>query len=461
MKRRALPLRRRIALGTSMVVAGLVLLFALATLVASTIHVMSGASSSARALADEVARDAFRQGGYLPDVDDLRRYRSNLDAQIWVLHAGRVYARSPDAGPRPPLASRSGLILAAQVWRVEEGIGHGYGVVVDWPMAADLRLLRELVLVLLLGLIVTGAAGALVSRSAVHRVLDPVQAMTDAAVATLDRGVPFAPPHLPDEPDEFTRLASLLTDIVGRLEERNRRQQRFLAEAAHELRTPLAVLSGNLDLLAGWGGDDPAVRADSTEAMQRTVKRMRRMVDDLLTLERAPVSVRAGASVDLGELAQELAEDAAALAPTLRVRAVMPPRSVSALADPDAIRRIAWALLENALAYTPAGGSVRVLAGRERDRAWLAVEDSGPGIPPAERERVFERFYRSGRSHGATAAGADGGVQAPGGLGMGLAIARALAQAMGGSLVLGDAADGGTRAELRLAAVPHAPAHET
>ena len=445
MKRRLLPLRRRIALGTSLVVAVLVFVFALATLAAATVHVIAGASSAARILAGDVAREAFRGGGYTPDLSDLKRYRSSVDARVWVLREGRVYGRSPDAPPTPPAPSEHGLMLAHATWRAVEGIGHGYTVVVDWPMGADLLLLRELVIVLVLGLLVTAAAGALVSRWAVHRVLGPVQAMTAAAVATLDQGVPFAPPQLPDDPDEFTRLASLLTDIVGRLEERNRRQQRFLAEAAHELRTPLAVLSGNLDLLAGWGGDDPAVRAESADAMQRTVRRMRRMVDDLLTLERAPVSVRAGSRVDLADLAAELAEDAAALAPGLDVAAEAPPPRVLALADPDAIRRVAWALLENAIAYTPTGGRVRVRVGRDRGQVWLAVEDNGPGIPPPERERVFERFYR-GDPKSVAAQGSAGG-----GLGMGLAIARALAQAMGGSLRLDEAAGGGTRAELRLA----------
>lgn len=444
-----MPLRRRIALGTSLVVAVLVFLFALATLAAATVHVMAGAASSSRTLASDVARDAFRVGGYLPAVEDLRRYRSPQDAQVWVLRDGRIFARSPNAAALPPAPTERGLLLAQATWRAEEGMGHGYSVVVDWPIGGDLTLLRQLVLVLLLGLIATAAAGALVSRRAVHRVLDPVQAMTAAAVATLDQGVPFAPPHLPDEPDEFTRLAGLLTDIVGRLEERNRRQQRFLAEAAHELRTPLAVLSGNLDLLAGWGGDDPAVRAESADAMQRTVRRMRRMVDDLLTLERAPVSVRAGAAVDLGDLAAEMAEDAAALAPGLDVAAEAPPRRVVALADPDAVRRVAWALLENAIAYTPPGGRVRLRVGRAREQTWLAVEDTGPGIPESERERVFERFYRGDAGEGRTQ-----GVGAGGGLGMGLAIARALAQAMGGSLRLAAGAGGGTRAELRLARAP-------
>jgi signal transduction histidine kinase len=444
-----MPLRRRIALSTAAVIAVLVFAFAAATLAAVTGHVLAGAASSATIVAQDVRNESFPHGGLLPSFDDLDHYSSPYDARVYLLRDGLLVAHSPNApGAVPSPTQRGGLVWERGAFRVERAIGHDYVVVVDWPVGEDLRLLRELLLVLILGMVATAGAGALVSRRAVHRVLAPVQAMTAAAVATLDSGVPFAPPHLPDEPDEFTRLAGLLKDIVGQLEERNRRQQRFLAEAAHELRTPLAVLSGNLDLLAGWGGDDPAVRADSADAMQRTVERMRRMVDDLLTLERAPVSVRAGAAVDLGEVATELAEDAAALAPALDVAAERSAARVVALADPDAVRRVAWALLENALAYTPEGGRVRIRVGRERERVWLSVDDNGPGIPESERERVFERFYRSevtaGRRSGA----------AGGGLGMGLAIARALAQAMGGTLHMAEAPGGGTRAELRLARAP-------
>jgi signal transduction histidine kinase len=469
-RRRSLPLRRRLALGTSAVIAVLVLAFATATLLASTAHVLQSASSSARAVAREVIAGSFGrrpgggaggQGGEasgvgniappgVVDIDDIQRFRTQDQPRVWLVRYGRVVLHSPNAASAPADPGARGLVLGQSVWRVSAPAPHGYRVVVDWPMAADLDLLRELVVILLLGAAATALVGALVSRWAIHRVLDPVDRMTAAAAATVQSGAPFSLPSLPDEPDEFTRLADLLRRLVSNLEERSRRERRFLAEAAHELRTPLAVLSGNLDLLTGWGGDDSEVRSDSIEAMQRTVRRMRRLVDDLLTLERASASVRATAPVDLGVIAAELAEDAAALAPRLTVEvapAATPGAApVVAHAEADAVRRIAWVLLENAITYTPEGGRVRLTVGRDRQWAWLVVDDDGPGVPEGERERVFERFYRvAGAS---TAAGAAASTGA--GLGMGLAIARALASALGGSVRLGASALGGTRAELRL-----------
>ncbi|MCL6596869.1 MAG: HAMP domain-containing histidine kinase [Firmicutes bacterium] len=459
MRRHALPLRRRLALATSAVVAVLVLAFATATLVAAALHVMGSAAGASRTLAADVVGHAFRPAAdrgdgrasgvgnlRLPDFDDVGQFRAPDQPQVWVYRRNRVLLRSPNAPAAPPRPSARGLLLSLGRWRAEAPGPGGYRVVVDWPMQADLSLLRQLVLVLLLGVAATAVAGAVVSRWAVHRVLDPVDRMTAAAAAAVRTGAPFSLPSLPDEPDEFTRLADLLRRLVSSLEERSRRERRFLAEAAHELRTPLAVLSGNLDLLTGWGGDDSEVRAESIEVMQRTVGRMRRLVDDLLTLERAGASLAPASPVDLSALASELAEDATALAPGLAVEAAADAGAgVVAAGDPEAVRRIAWTLLENALAYTPDGGRVRLAAGHDREGVWLAVEDTGPGIPEGERERVFERFYRGSA---ARATGPRTGIG--GGLGMGLAIARALATAMGGTVRLGEAPGGGTRAELHL-----------
>jgi len=445
-RRLALTLRTRLALGTSAVVAVLVLAFAIAILIAATAHVMVENGNQARSVASEVSLEAL----YIPSDAApqrlLNHYRMSLDPQVWLLRGGNVVAHSPNAPLSPPDRGKVGPITSLEVWRATRAASDGLTVIVDVPMSQDFDLLRELLFVLVLGAIATAVAGALVSRWAVHRVLDPVDQMSAAAAATADRGTPFVPPPLSGEPDEFTRLADVLTRLVAHLEERNARQRRFLAEAAHELRTPLAVMSGNLDLLSGWGGEDPDVRSESLDVMQRTVKRMRRLVDDLLVLERAPVATVNAGPVDLLALAGELADDVRALAPALTVT-VAPSAAILARADGDAVRRVAWALLENAMAYTPDGGQVRLVVGGDRQSAWLAVEDTGPGIPVGERERVFDRFYR-----GSTASAQRPGVG--GGMGMGLAIARALAAAQGGTLELGEAPGGGTRAEIRLRRAP-------
>lgn len=451
MKRRSLPLRRRLALGTSAVIAVLVGAFALATLLAAGGHVLTSAATSAQGIAsDVIVRSAHNRtslaekGRFAPDADDLQEFNSPAQPQVWIERAGAVRLRSPNATASPPDPAGRGLLLSQAVWRAVGVAPAGYRVVVDLPMGQDLALLRELLLVLMLGALATASLGALVSRSAVHRVLDPVDRMTAAAARTIEGGARFELPTLPDEPDEFTRLASVLNRLVANLEERNRRERHFLAQAAHELRTPLAVMSGNLDLLTGWGGDDSQVRSDSIDALQRTVGRMRRLVNDLLTLERAPGRLSQRVPVDLRAVAAEMAEDGAALAAHLRVEADASAEPVAVLADPDSVRRIAWAFLENAIDYTPAGGRVRLRVGKDRDSGWLRVEDTGPGVAPEERERVFESFYR-GAPPGQEDQGRTGH-----GLGLGLAIARAMATALDGSVRLDSAEGGGTLAELRL-----------
>jgi len=230
--------------------------------------------------------------------------------------------------------------------------------------------------------------------------------------------------------DEIGRLATTINGLLARLEAAFRRreealsrQRRFAADASHELRTPLTSISGHARMLDEWAlaGDEERARR-SVEAIRREAGRMRVLLESLLTLTRgdegAPMHV---GRYDLGALAQEATEIAAA-GGKVSVEFVPPEHEVMATFDRERVLQVASILLDNALKYTPDGGSVTVRVEEEDDGAALVVSDTGVGIPEDQLPLVFERFYR------ADAARAEEGA------GLGLSIARQIAEAHGGTV---------------------------
>lgn len=449
--RRTLSLRTRLTLGTAVAIAVLVSAFAIATIVAIGVHLLSDVQISTRQVATAVAGPSSLAKNRIHEAaDSVDDYTGKHDPRLWLMRPnGVVYRHSPNASAHPPDAGVHGLLWDVPAWRVALPLGGGWELWVDWPIEHDLDLMRALVLVLFLGGFVTAGVGALVGRWATRRVLDPVNRMTEAASAMLRGGASFALPPLPGEPDEFTRLAGVLTRLVRSLEERRLAERRFLAEAAHALRTPLAILSGNVHLLASWGAEDPAVRSDSLEAMGRALADADHLVADLLTLERAASArSRRPRPVELSSALREMAEDGQALAEGL---AVSGPAAASpevwAKVDPDQFRRAVWAVVENAVAYTPKGGEVKLDVQRVGQTAEVRVTDTGPGIKAEEADRVWDRFYRGEAAQGRP------------GSGLGLPMAKALTESEGGKIRHQPAsAAGGTQIVISLPVVsPPAP----
>ena len=446
-------LRSRLALGTSVVIAFLVGAFALATMLAVSLHVLDISQQEARTSIQDVRLDLFPRGSRTPSPRALLGFRTPKDPAVWLIADHHTLLRSPNAPPAVPRASSPwGPVLSLGVSRVTLPAGPGDTLVLDWPLAADLDLLRDLALVLVLGGVATVAVGALVARWATRRVLEPVQRMTRAAHRALDSGEAFLAPSPSGGSDEFTALGEVLERLTQKLTLARDADRRLLADAAHEFRTPLAILDGNLNLIRDWGGDDPEIRTESLRVMERTLGRLTRLVQDLLILVRAEAEVdrttdQGRTRTDLADLAAELREDTAAIASGLSIELLLPHGPVWVNASPHALREAAWAVLENAAQYTPQSGRIclTVVEAGRRDTPVpeLLVDDSGPGIPPDERERVFDRFYRG-----------TAGRRRPEGTGLGLAVARALIQSQGGTLSLEPSPLGGTRARIR---VPPAP----
>jgi signal transduction histidine kinase len=254
-----------------------------------------------------------------------------------------------------------------------------------------------------------------------------------AAALRMTEAGPDAPPMPHDERrDEVGDLARALARMQEELRRQETARRAFVSTASHELRTPLTMLQGTMELLqedlAGREVDLADAQLQVATA-RRELGRLSALAGELLDLSRLDAAVPLRSEpVELGELVRAVAAEF-----TLRARErdvtldVVPPRGPCwGRGDPDAAARVVRILLDNALRYGPPGESVRLATLAGDAHVTVSVADRGPGVPAAERERIFERFHRG------SAAGSEGGF------GLGLAIGRELAVRMGGDLRLVD-----------------------
>jgi signal transduction histidine kinase len=218
-----------------------------------------------------------------------------------------------------------------------------------------------------------------------------------------------------EPPDEIGQLTGVLNRMLASLEAARAGERRFLADASHELRTPVTTLLGNVEYAARHGAD-----AEVLEELQRDAQRLARLVDDLLVLERAGgVSGLQGVSVDVGEVVREVAAGhdgrvVVSVAPGADERFVR--------GDAGELARAVENLVENALVHGPRDGVVTVSVVASDGRVLVTVRDEGPGSDPGDAERLFERFWRGP------------GASARPGSGLGLSIVAAIVNRHGGSV---------------------------
>jgi signal transduction histidine kinase len=379
---------------------------------------------------------------------------------------GRVRGASADADPLQPLLSPDDLdrVRAGQrlTLRGDDRVSVHSGpirvvglvagppedpqtVVVAWPLTDVLRgqhLLRTHLSVLF-PLLLFGAA--LVAWRVLGAALRPVEALRRGAEEITGAGAGGRLP-VPETRDEIHALALTLNDMLDRLDAGRARQREFVADAAHELRSPLANMRTQLEVAQHLGdrADWPAVGVD----LLTDTTRLSRLVDDLLLLARADAAPRPLPTepVDLAAIARDVAQRAGA---AVSVRGESPLWTVG---DEGELRRVVVNLVENAVRYARTGVELDTHA--EGDRAVLTVTDDGTGIPLADRGRVFERFTRLDSSR----------TSDTGGAGLGLAIVRELVRHHHGSVTLHDANPDtvppqtpGLRVEVRLPAATHVP----
>ena len=303
------------------------------------------------------------------------------------------------------LATVEGVIQVAQPWGVRESLAGGAA-------------LRVVVPLLLLAPLMAVAAAWIVGYA-----MAPLRRIT-AEVQRRDAGS-LDPIDAPGLPAEISPLIAELNRLLGRLGAAFEAQRAFVADAAHELRSPLTALSLQLQL-AERARDAPE-RETAHARLQAAVERATHLVAQLLTLARNESGAdTAQKTVALAQVVQAAIGDVQPLAQQRAARVEFTGGSAGVRADADALRILVRNLLDNALRYSPEGGVV----GCSITGGVLRVTDQGPGIPPAEYERVFARFYRR-----------VGGTES--GSGLGLAIVKAIAERHGARVVLGESAPHG------------------
>lgn len=370
----------------------------------------------AQAIADSV--DAAPDAEKSDTAADAARYLPDTRILVtWPAPGGVYYNLVPLARQEAEATATSGDV-AVKLERGTRGAGLS-----DWVVVG----------LFLLGVVLT-AALIWALASALARRLRRQAADLAASAEAVASGDLAVRAEVTD--DELGRAAAAFNRMAERLAEADERQRRFLADVAHELRTPVTAIDGFAEALADGTAADPESREEALGFIRDEAARLRALIGDLreLTwLDLHPPTQRL--PVDLAEIARDTVTRLAASATDAGVALTAPEGHVPVDSDPAHLRTILANLITNAIAATPAGGRVDVRTGIARATAWLEVADTGRGIAPEHLPRIFDRLYRVD----------DARARGHGGSGLGLAIVKRLTEALGGDVsVVSEPGEGST-----------------
>jgi signal transduction histidine kinase len=355
---------------------------------------------------------------------------SDFVVQIWDIFGTRVYLSRPGL----PMINQvvlgyTDLSLRGGAWRAY-GLQTANGVIqIAQPLRVRESLARAAALRVVIPLILVLPIMVAFVAWIVGRGLRPLQAVT---AEVQRRDMRSLSPLMADRlPQEIEPLVNELNRLLARLESAFLAQRDFVADAAHELRSPLTALRLQLQLFDR--APDQVARAEARERLGAAIERAIHQVEQLLALARSDHGEASVADpVDLAAVAASAITDAHTLATTRRIELGLDAAPAPVKGDAEALRTLARNLIDNAVRYTPPGGRVQVHCRATNAGALLEIIDSGPGIPAGDRERIFDRFYRRA---GATETGT----------GLGLAIVKAIAERHFARVTLDDAPGGGLR----------------
>ncbi len=360
--------------------------------------------------------------------------RAEVGSEWQVLIDGKkvvTFEFTPPGESRTYLAVGQPLVLE----------GQNFGALVVSRKKTDLTQgwfsLVELLLVALgVGLLVAALLAWYLSR----RIATPVLALSHAADQIAEGDYDIDLPNVPGT-GEVSHLSDRFREMAARLSEAEEQERNFLMSVSHELRTPLTAIRGHVEALREGLLEDPDAEAESLTVVAAEAERLERLVGDVLDLAKLDAHrfTVLHEEVDMGRLVDEVyavfGEEARRREIDYRCRSNGGPVIVS---DGDRVFQIVSNLLSNAFRWTPDGGRVEVALATANGTVSVSVADSGPGIKPSDRERIFRPFWSR-----------DGG-----GTGLGLAIARELAVALGGRIELDSEVGEGSRFDLKLPANP-------
>ncbi|SDB79828.1 Signal transduction histidine kinase [Raineyella antarctica] len=309
---------------------------------------------------------------------------------------------------------------------------HDYDVVVAGSLVSVERALRQDAISLLVGVPLLSLLGGLAVWLVVGRTLRPVEqirtAVEEISVADLHRRVPVPPGR-----DEVGRLATTMNAMLDRIQHAQDSQRRFVADASHELRSPVAALGAGLEILAERPEESGAV----VPLLKTETRHLASLTEGLLLLARADAGTLRGRRIDV-DMDDIVGAEVVRLRTAGRLKVEAHLEAARLVGDPDELHRVVRNLVDNASRFARSRLGLTVV--HEDGQVVVRIDDDGPGIPADERARVFERFVRldpaRGRSHG--------------GAGLGLSIVSSIVAAHGGTVEAGESPWGGTRISIRL-----------
>lgn len=242
--------------------------------------------------------------------------------------------------------------------------------------------------------------------------------------------------------DELKGLADAINDLLERIEEAYRSQARFVSDASHELRTPISVIQGYVNLLDRWGKNDPKTMQESIDAIKNEADNMKDLIEQLLFLARGDneAMVIHPEVFNLALLAEEVYQESQMIDPNHDIVFVGSGGQVKVEGDIQLIKQAMRILVDNSIKYTPGGEKITVTAGMKNGEALVSVQDNGIGMVPDDLPYIFDRFYRSDDSR----------ARKTGGTGLGLSIAKWIIHRHGGHMEVLSRKDFGTRITLLL-----------
>ncbi len=378
------------------------------------------------------------QAGALADAD------FDFVVQIWTVDGRAIYAsRAHSELPARAVLGFADVAVQNKTWRTFSVATPNRVIQVAQPVQIRRRLAAEAALRSVLPLLAVAPLMAAAVWWLVALAFRPLRRVADH-VRTRD-AESLAPLALDGLPDEVRPLVQALNALLQRLDTAFGAQRAFVADAAHELRSPLTALRLQIGRLRR--SPDEAARVTALDALSAGVERAVRLVEQLLTLARSEpgAPVASCETIDLAELVRQAVADTVPYAVSRGTEFELDAEAgVPIEGDRAALAALVRNLADNAVRYAPPGSRVQVRVGLDEGAPTLWVDDAGPGIPPAERERVFDRFYRRE---------ADGEGEAAQGTGLGLAIVRSVAERHGAKLALAESPLGGLRVVVRFVAL--------
>jgi heavy metal sensor kinase len=329
-------------------------------------------------------------------------------------------------------------------------LGHGM-ILVSYPLADLARLLtrarEDAAIAIVASLLLSLFAGYVLARNA----MAPVAAMSSRAevigATNLHERVPVHNPH-----DELGVLATTFNGLLDRVSDALDQQRRFMADASHELRTPVAIMRGETDVALSAAERSPREYREALVVVRDAADRLTHTVNDIFLLARVDASQvpTTPAPLYLDDLVSDACRAMRSIAERRRISIECTASGESPyVGDEQLLQRLVTNLVDNAIKYSPDGSVVSVCFRRAASAFVLAISNGGPGIPPEARPHVFERFFRADAARTATA-----NVASTSGTGLGLSIARWIAELHGGTLELTESTNTRTTFTLQLPLAP-------